>query len=211
MQTIHINARTLKASLFCAGKDEIRHYLNGVSIEACATETRAIATDGHRLTVMRESRENDVQGSVQFIIPRDAVESVKLTAKQMREQTCTITFDGKTGRIDAGSVSIGFTAIKERFPDYRRVIPHTYQPALAHINPQYVMDMEKAARMFSDFRGHFVASRVFQSGENAAIVQCESEDFLGVVMPYRVKETSPVPYEWAKRDIAVAAELKKTA
>lgn len=107
---------------FSMAQQDVRYYLNGMSLETEDNIIRTVATDGHRLALCRMSYDAATLPSRQVIIPR----------KGVMEITRLIESDDKLVKIQLGSNHIRvfstdfiFTSklVDGRFPDYRRVLP----------------------------------------------------------------------------------------
>ena len=107
---------------FSMAQQDVRYYLNGLSIELEGDIIRSVATDGHRLALSKYVLENASFQSKQVIIPRkgvmeilrlisedDFLLKVQLGANHIRLYTSDFIFTSKL--------------VDGRFPDYRRVLP----------------------------------------------------------------------------------------
>lgn len=107
---------------FSMAQQDVRYYLNGMSLETEEHTIRTVATDGHRLALCRMEYSAATLPSRQVIIPR----------KGVMEITRLIEADDKLLKVQIGSNHIRifsndfiFTSklVDGRFPDYRRVLP----------------------------------------------------------------------------------------
>ncbi|WP_175036794.1 DNA polymerase III subunit beta [Burkholderia contaminans] len=190
---VHVTGAALKASLLQTAKQDIRYYLNGICIEVFEKETRVIATDGHRLSVVRVAAENGgVTPGTQFIIPRATVESMKIS-KAALKHPIVIEGPSETGEYRAtGGFGVAvFRAVDGVFPPYRRVVPVEASGEPAQYNPAYLADMRKAVEILGAKRIH-----VQYNGTGAAVVTAEdtANEFVGVVMPERWTDKAGNPH-----------------
>lgn len=107
---------------FSMAQQDVRYYLNGMSLETEEHIIRTVATDGHRLALCRMHYEAASLPVRQVIIPR----------KGVLEISRLIEADDKLLKVQIGSNHIRifsndfiFTSklVDGRFPDYRRVLP----------------------------------------------------------------------------------------
>lgn len=107
---------------FSMAQQDVRYYLNGMSLETEEHIIRTVATDGHRLALCRMDYSSASLPSRQVIIPR----------KGVMEISRLIESDDKLLKVQIGSNHIRifssdfiFTSklVDGRFPDYRRVLP----------------------------------------------------------------------------------------
>lgn len=138
------------AAMHVAGKKDVRYYLNGLLIEPGVDGAVCVATDGHRLLVIRTNVPWSL-GSV--IVPRAACEHIaKLKGP--------IQFEGEGEQFAAvsGSAKYGFTPIDARFPDWRAVFPQDRDELLATgLDPALLEGVMKSAKLliaeFGKLRG----------------------------------------------------------
>ena len=112
----------IDSTAFSMAQQDVRYYLNGMSLETEGNIVRSVATDGHRLALSKLESESLNLPSRQVIIPR----------KGVLEISRLIEDDDKGLKIQIGSNHIRifsqefiFTSklVDGRFPDYRRVLP----------------------------------------------------------------------------------------
>ena len=179
---IYTKLSTLRALANLAAEKDIRYYLCGLLIEASATQTRVVATNGHVMGIMNGAHENEVSAS--FIIPIDAIKMLK-PANKADMVSITIERDG-TGQVLRGAInvlggaSVNFTAVDGKFPDYVRVIPDKVTGEVAQFNPDYIADFKKAYKLLGAKTFH-----IHHNGHGGAIVDFARDDFLGILMPMR--------------------------
>lgn len=192
--TTAINARHLCAAIHCAGKKDVRYYLNGVYVEALPDETRVVATDGYKLAVFRSATANPEPFSI--IIPRATVEAFVKLVKGVKFVDLTIT-DG-TGRLSWANGSLPFDPIDARFPEYRRTFPQDTSGETAQFNPELLIAFSKVAKAL----GAKACPEIVHNGSGAALVRINAvHDFAGVLMPFRQRvKTLDVPdVSWVAR------------
>jgi len=114
--------KLIDSTHFSMAQQDVRYYLNGMSLETEDNIIRTVATDGHRLALCRLSYTGGTLPNRQVIIPR----------KGILEITRLIEDDDKMLKVQVGSNHIRifstdfiFTSklVDGRFPDYRRVLP----------------------------------------------------------------------------------------
>lgn len=107
---------------FSMAQQDVRYYLNGMSLETEEHIIRTVATDGHRLALCRMAYDAASLPARQVIVPR----------KGVLEISRLIEADDKLLKVQIGSNHIRifsndfiFTSklVDGRFPDYRRVLP----------------------------------------------------------------------------------------
>lgn len=183
METVTIERNALRGMLNFAAKKDVRHYINGVLVEATPKKTRLVATDGHVLGVYTHDMPRDVQntGNVSVILPRELCE--RITANKYAPMV-TLEVDGDNVTLDDCGTRSTMRRIDGTFSNYTTVIPTLGEESPGHFNPELVARFAKFAKSM----GVSAQSvRLAQNGkERAAIVTVGCLDFVGVIMPLRV-------------------------
>lgn len=208
MNTINVNPDYLRGlTRICAEKD-IRFYLNGVCLEIRPRETRYIATDGHRLAILRdEVPENEPdQVPAVLIIPRDVCKGAKRAMKKI--PLVSLQYDAAQPlaecRIDEGA-SVVFRPIDAKYPDFTRVVPSKVSGEPGAYKWQYLADFDDmTAIAFGALHG----VELYQNGklDCALIMHSGYPNFIGALMPMRKADEGKLPAWWTGRpDLKVAA------
>jgi DNA polymerase-3 subunit beta len=114
--------RLIDSTHFCMAQQDVRYYLNGMSLETEDNLIRTVATDGHRLALCRLNYTNSILPNRQVIIPRKGVlEIIRL----IEDNDKLVKVQVGTNHIRILSTDFIFTSklVDGRFPDYRRVLP----------------------------------------------------------------------------------------
>lgn len=209
LAVIQINAKYLRAMRHIAAKHDIRYYLNGVHFSATKAGGKFyVATDGHRIAVIQEAwSAHEEPQDVALIIPRAVAEKATPmldkapTAILKQVDAWTWTLDGKDG------IAQTFKAIDGKFPAWQRVMPDTVSGNVGAYNWTYLHEFNLLAK---EAFGNVWSVSLQHNGDGAGIVTCNSQSFLGLVMPMR--ETAGSVPLWAldiqKANIARKAKEK---
>ena len=112
----------LEKTTFAMAQQDIRHYLNGLLLEAQPDRLRAVATDGHRLAWAETELALPVKEVKQLIIPRKGAQELsKLLMDSDDEAAIRMTENNIC--VDLGQHVFVSKLIDGRFPDYARVVP----------------------------------------------------------------------------------------
>lgn len=211
MQTITIRRNALRAMLHLAGDRDVRSYLNGVLVEANATATRLVATDGHVLGVFEQpapkKTPNEVAGVVQIIVPRETLALLKADRKALPR--VTLTWDETAPTVAYGAVAaaelddsgrrIGFTPIDGKFPDYTATIPHANPSGEAAQFDVALLDrFVKVARLLGVRCPETMLDIAHNGPDRAAAVTIHgAPEFAGVIGPLRTAGAGSVA--WAAK------------
>lgn len=114
--------RLIESTHFSMANQDVRYYLNGMSIETEGSEIRSVATDGHRLAICKIGNESLDLPNRQVIIPRKGILEIIRLLDPVDEN---IQLFLGTNHIRIIDKEFSFTSklVDGRFPDYRRVLP----------------------------------------------------------------------------------------
>jgi DNA polymerase-3 subunit beta len=112
----------LEKTMFCMAQQDVRYYLNGLLLELSAKRLRAVATDGHRLSLAEIDVTHSINGEKQVILPRKGVQEMTRFLEDSEEP---IEIQIGSNHIRANLKGLTFTSklIDGRFPDYSKVVP----------------------------------------------------------------------------------------
>jgi DNA polymerase III subunit beta len=112
----------LERTGFAMALQDVRYYLNGLLLELRGQELRAVATDGHRLSLCDSVIGLDNAVDRQVIVPRKAVlELSRMLAGG--EEMVLLEFARNHLRATVGDTVLTTKLIDGRFPEYLAVIP----------------------------------------------------------------------------------------
>ena len=214
--SITVPAAFIDAAMCAVSKEETRHYLKGVFLDARGF---IAATNGHMAFAARvndtfklvdvrpayDSAGNCLPG---LIVPDTAIAQASKAAG--RAKGLNYVFERDTlGQwfIQYGAARVHFTPVDGSFPDWTRIIPAAPDTLIAaHYQPQYIAALGKMAQALRDGKKDAATSyRLHQSGENPALVTfCRNLDSVtdnpgprtdccAVLMPMRTKDA-----DWAE-------------
>jgi DNA polymerase-3 subunit beta len=106
---------------FAMAQQDVRYYLNGTLIETSGTTLRAVATDGHRLSMAETELSEAATTSQQVIVPRKGI--LELQRILAGEGELELTIGSNHVRAQIGDIRFTSKLIDGKFPEYGRVIP----------------------------------------------------------------------------------------
>jgi DNA polymerase-3 subunit beta len=185
-----LNISTLSALLPHAAKQDVRFYLCGIYINP--TRGHAVATDGHRLLMVKIAQNADMPA---FIMDRKQCQDICKAGKGRGapttvELTCSADTSKPYVSATVGGNTFSAPAIDGTFPSYDMVIKPELPVELAQYNPAFMLDMEES---FQVLTGHTpknggISCIVRPHGQlGAAMVYAPGVDALGLVMPVRAE------------------------
>ena len=114
--------KLIDSTQFSMAQQDVRYYLNGMSLETEENLIRTVATDGHRLALCRMKYTASVLPTRQVIIPRKGVLEI---SRLIEDDDKLLKVQIGSNHIRIFSTDFIFTSklVDGRFPDYRRVLP----------------------------------------------------------------------------------------
>ncbi len=119
-------AEMIDRTMYAASADETRYSLNGVFFELNpdTDKSRMVATDGHRLAIVERNLGTNLEALSQgVIIPRKGLAELKRLLDEEDSDEFEIGFEGNSGLVKKGGVTLVMRLIEGEFPNYRQVIP----------------------------------------------------------------------------------------
>ena len=177
--------RLIESTHFSMANQDVRYYLNGMSIESEGSEIRSVATDGHRLAICKIANESLSLPARQVIVPRKGIlEIIRLLAPV--DDNVQIFMGSNHIRIIDTEFSFTSKLVDGRFPDYRRVLPRngdkvfeTNKEALRQVlSRASILSNEK----FKGVRLNFSESNLKITANNPEQEQAEEE--IEIDFPY---------------------------
>jgi DNA polymerase-3 subunit beta len=112
-----------------ASRDETRPILTGILVSAQGTELRMVATDSYRLSVKETRLEAPIEGGFEANVPARALQELERIASG---ETGDLTIGMRASQIvfQIGSVVLSSRLIDGQFPNYRQLLPETYEHEL---------------------------------------------------------------------------------
>jgi hypothetical protein len=193
-----INAHLYLAALTHAAKDDIRYYLNGVSVEPCAEGGAVIvATDGRRMLAMHDANARCAES---IILPEMKFAYIKLTGKREPRYLRVVRVDRAVTVIvqdEEGKelLSMPVNLVDGKYPDWRAVIPAVATVAPTSWNPDYLSALNAVSKGFDQTCWAHLAAG---GGESASLFTFNVPAFV-VIMPVRDETPSNRVPEWARR------------
>ncbi len=117
-----------------ASRDETRPVLTGVLIHFAKNSVRMVATDSYRLSVKETPVESSLAEKFQAIVPARTLLELSRIATAVADDTITILPTENQMLFRVGGISLVSRLIDGQFPNYRQLIPETfdYEVAVDH-------------------------------------------------------------------------------
>jgi len=113
-----------------ASRDETRPHLTGVLVSASERQLRMVATDSYRLSVKETTLEEALAGSIEANVPARALQEVTRIASSADAEEVGVTTGQNQVVFEVGSVMLSSRLVEGRFPNYRQLLPDSYEHEL---------------------------------------------------------------------------------
>ncbi|GAA0818224.1 DNA polymerase III subunit beta [Colwellia sp. D2M02] len=177
--------RLIESTHFSMANQDVRYYLNGMSIESEGNEIRSVATDGHRLAICKISNDSLALPTRQVIVPRKGIlEIIRLLSPV--EEEVQVFLGSNHIRIIDQEFSFTSKLVDGRFPDYRRVLPRNGDKVFETNKDQLRQVLSRASILsnekFKGVRLNFSHSLLKITANNPEQEQAEEE--IEINFPY---------------------------
>ncbi len=120
--TQHALKQLIESVQFSMAQQDVRYYLNGMSLETSENQIRSVATDGHRLAMSLVDYDDDSLAPKQVIIPRKGVQEISRLIDDS-DNKVKVQLGANHIRIFSNAFIFTSKLVDGRFPDYNRVVP----------------------------------------------------------------------------------------
>jgi DNA polymerase-3 subunit beta len=112
-----------------ASRDETRPILTGILVSATGDELRMVATDSYRLSVKETRLEAPLEAGFEANVPARALEEL---ARLVHDDGEPIRIGVRTNQVvfEVGRLTLSSRLIDGQFPNYRQLLPETYEHEL---------------------------------------------------------------------------------
>jgi DNA polymerase-3 subunit beta len=112
-----------------ASRDETRPILTGILVSASSDELRMVATDSYRLSVKETRLDSSLEGGFEANVPARALEEL---ARLVHDDAAEIHIGVRANQVvfEVGRVALSSRLIDGQFPNYRQLLPETYEHEL---------------------------------------------------------------------------------
>lgn len=117
--------RTINSCLFAVAQNDARVYLNGMFFEINRDKIRAVATNGHILSVADLNNKNDIKESEQnkFIIPKKAIVELERLLRDSDDSKVELHIASNYASFYFNNINLITRLVDGQFPEYQKVIP----------------------------------------------------------------------------------------
>ena len=114
-----------------ASRDETRPVLTGILVSAAERELRMVATDSYRLSVKETQLEEPLASSFEVNVPARALQELARIASHGEAGELSVSVRQNQVLFVLGRVILSSRLIDGQFPNYRQLLPETFEHQLA--------------------------------------------------------------------------------
>jgi DNA polymerase-3 subunit beta len=121
----------IEKTIFAVSVDDLQYHLSGIFWEKVEAEgafqLRLVSTDGHRLTLVQRPLPGSEEFAIEdgILIPRKGVAEISRLLAE--EERVALGLSKKSLALKADDKYLFIRLLEKKFPDYRRIIPETFQ------------------------------------------------------------------------------------
>jgi DNA polymerase III subunit beta len=179
-----------------ASRDETRPVLTGILVSASERELRMVATDSYRLSVKETQLEQPLQQSFEANVPARALQELARLVQQIDGAELTVAVRANQIVFAVGGVVLSSRLIEGQFPNYRQLLPETYEHELRLAGGE-IKDVVRRISLLAQKNAPLRLS--FQPGE--LTVSAQTPD-IG-----EARESLPVPFQGEPFEIGFNPEF----
>lgn len=143
--------KAIDKTAFAASTDEMRPVLSGVLWHIGKSETRMVATDGHRLALYKLQQSNVVEKDVELNVPPKALFLISRVAEE--PEKVEVRFEEARIGFYVDSTEITARLVEGEFPDYDQVIPKDNDKVMK-VSREALMSAVRRVSIFSNPNTH---------------------------------------------------------
>jgi DNA polymerase-3 subunit beta len=114
-----------------ASRDETRPVLTGILVSATDRELRMVATDSYRLSVKETTLEQPLASGFEANVPARALQELARLVQQLEGESLAVGVRQNQIVFQVDGVVLSSRLIDGQFPNYRQLIPETFEHELA--------------------------------------------------------------------------------
>lgn len=179
-----------------ASRDETRPVLTGVLVHVERHLVRMVATDSYRLSVKETELDASVSDSMEAIIPAKSLTELTRIGAAASDERIEVTLGQNQALFAVGQVSLITRLIEGQFPNYRQLIPETFDYEVA-VDREELLDAIRRVALLAQK----TAPLRLRFSDHALTISAESQD-VG-----RAQEVIPVAYSGEDFEIGFNPEF----
>jgi DNA polymerase III subunit beta len=119
-----------------ASRDETRPVLTGILVSASDRELRMVATDSYRLSVKETTLETPLTSGFEVNVPARALQELARLVSHDQDEPLSVSVRQNQVLFTIGRVVLSSRLIDGQFPNYRQLLPETFEHELRLAGPE---------------------------------------------------------------------------
>jgi DNA polymerase-3 subunit beta len=119
-----------------ASRDETRPVLTGILVSASDRELRMVATDSYRLSVKETTLETPLTSGFEVNVPARALQELARLVSHDQDEPLSVSVRQNQVLFTLGRVVLSSRLIDGQFPNYRQLLPETFEHELRLAGPE---------------------------------------------------------------------------
>ncbi len=119
-----------------ASRDETRPVLTGILVSASGNDVRMVATDSYRLSVKETTLESSLSSGFEVNVPARALQELARIASHVEDEELEVSVRQNQVVFVLGQVVLSSRLIDGQFPNYRQLIPESFEHELRISGPE---------------------------------------------------------------------------
>jgi DNA polymerase-3 subunit beta len=119
-----------------ASRDETRPVLTGILVSASDRELRMVATDSYRLSVKETTLEAPLTSGFEVNVPARALQELARLVSHDQDEPLSVSVRQNQVLFTIGRVVLSSRLIDGQFPNYRQLLPETFEHELRLAGPE---------------------------------------------------------------------------
>jgi DNA polymerase-3 subunit beta len=130
-----------------ASRDDMRPVLTGVFVAASGSEMTMVATDSYRLAVKRTELESELGGEIDANIPARALRELARILSSEGVEQVAVSLQTNQAIFVAGSITLTTRLIEGQFPNFRQLLPESYDHDVRLPRPEFLDVTRRVSQM----------------------------------------------------------------
>lgn len=173
----HEIKRMIEKTTFATSLDELRPALTGVLLQLGSSETKMVATDGHRLVKIVNKKVLYTNGEAQIILPTKALNYLQKNLNE--EGNVHLTFNASHALFKHDNIMVFTKIIAEDYPDFERALPVNNEKELFINTNEFISSVKRislfASPMTNQIRVALSSNQLVMSAEDMDVGGSASE------------------------------------
>lgn len=135
--------KALDKTLFCMASQDVRFYLNGLSLHVSNQKLKMVSSDGHRLAIYEDMLDEATGYEAKIVLPRKGVVELSRLLNDS-DSDVKVEFSANNVRFTADNIIFSAKLLDAKYPDYSKVFA---QPFLNSILIEKIILKEALTRV----------------------------------------------------------------